>query len=317
MAVRPLRPGRRRAAGRHHEHDPRSVSARESRPGVGPPWRWSGGFCARCGADGDVGESTGDVGAMAMSRGRWPPGVAPPAVTAATERSIRGESPSGKGYRMPVTIEKFAGDPLAPVSGQLALHGSTFTERREDEPSPVGVRPWGLRRARPATGPGRVLPAWRYDEREQVAVEIASGLPLIVAGDPSADTTSTTDGEDPPSSEDWDNVSRTADILSHRTIKIKCYDRLNSGPTAPNSGLPTARSTSRFALMADGCFSNAIPVGNTGGSKMSSACRSPRPLQIYFVRCSRYDDNRSGVAGTGSEARTTACRRRRVERPCV
>jgi putative ATP-grasp target RiPP len=100
---------------------------------------------------------------------------------------------------------QFADDPLAPVSAQLALNGSTFTERRDDQASPVGVRPWGLRRARPATGPGRVLPAWRYDEQEQMAVEIGSGLPLIVAGDPSADTTSTTDGEDPPSSEDWDN----------------------------------------------------------------------------------------------------------------
>jgi hypothetical protein len=38
-----------------------------------------------------------------------------------------------------------------------------------------------------------------------MAVELASGLPLIVAGDPSAETTSTTDGEDGPSSEDWDN----------------------------------------------------------------------------------------------------------------
>jgi putative ATP-grasp target RiPP len=106
---------------------------------------------------------------------------------------------------MSVTIEQFAADPLAPVSAQLALNGSTFTERRADQPSPVGARPWGLRRARPATGPGRVLPTWRYDEREQMAVEIASGLPLIVTGDPSADTTETTDGEDGPSSEDWNN----------------------------------------------------------------------------------------------------------------
>jgi len=46
---------------------------------------------------------------------------------------------------------------------------------------------------------------WRYDEHEQMAVEIGSGLPLIVAGDPSAKTTAKTDGEDGPSSEDWDN----------------------------------------------------------------------------------------------------------------
>jgi len=49
---------------------------------------------------------------------------------------------------------------------------------------------------------------WRYDEHEQKAVEVETGLPLVdlrVAGDPSADTTSTVDGEDAPSSEDWDN----------------------------------------------------------------------------------------------------------------
>ncbi|MGI9002364.1 MAG: putative ATP-grasp-modified RiPP [Pseudonocardia sp.] len=87
------------------------------------------------------------------------------------------------------------------------LDGSTFDERRDDQPSRVGVRPWGLRRARPA-GLGRTLPVWRYDEHEQKAVEVETGLPLVdlrVAGDPSADTTSTVDGEDAPSSEDWDN----------------------------------------------------------------------------------------------------------------
>jgi len=105
---------------------------------------------------------------------------------------------------MTVTAEHFSEDPLAPVSAQLALHGATFTQRRDDQPSPVGVRPWGLRRACPAR-PGREIPAWRYDEHEQMAIDIMSGAPVIVAGDPSADTTSRTDGEDPPSSEDWDN----------------------------------------------------------------------------------------------------------------
>jgi putative ATP-grasp target RiPP len=106
---------------------------------------------------------------------------------------------------MTVTAEHLTDDPLAPVSTQVALDGSTFTDRRDDQPSPVGVRPWGLRRARPAAGPGRLLPPWRYDVERQMAVEVESGLPLIVTGDPSADTTSTTDGEDGPSSEDWDN----------------------------------------------------------------------------------------------------------------
>lgn len=105
---------------------------------------------------------------------------------------------------MSVTVEKFAGDPLAPVSAQVALHGSTFIDRRQDEPSPVGVRPWGLRRARPA-GRGNTIPAWRYDEAEQIAVDVESGLPLIAAKPPTATTTSATDGEDPPSAEDWNN----------------------------------------------------------------------------------------------------------------
>lgn len=102
-------------------------------------------------------------------------------------------------------VEQFVDDPLAPASAQFPLTGSTLTERRDDRPSSVGLRPWGLRRALPATGPDRALPAWRYDEHEQLAVCLDSGLPLIVAGDPSADTTSRTDGEDPPSSEDWNN----------------------------------------------------------------------------------------------------------------
>lgn len=97
-------------------------------------------------------------------------------------------------------------DPFAPVSAQFALTGASFANNRDDVASPDGVRPWGLRRARTA-GPSRVLPNWTYDHQQQKAVDSA-GRPLIglpVAGDPSADTTSTTDGEDGPSSEDWDN----------------------------------------------------------------------------------------------------------------
>jgi hypothetical protein len=55
---------------------------------------------------------------------------------------------------MTAIIKKFAGDPFAPTSAQFALHGTTFTERIDDQPSQVGIRPWGLRRARPA-GRGR------------------------------------------------------------------------------------------------------------------------------------------------------------------
>ena len=97
-------------------------------------------------------------------------------------------------------------DPLAPIGARVALHGSSFEPREQDQPSPVGLRPWGLRRARPA-GPGRTLPAWSYDPVSQMAVD-GAGVPLVdsdVAGDPSADTTASVDGEDPPSSEDWLN----------------------------------------------------------------------------------------------------------------
>jgi|SRR6478752_5567532 len=97
-------------------------------------------------------------------------------------------------------------DPFAPVSAQFALDGASFTSRRDDVASPDGIRPFGLRRALPARA-GRELPSWSYDEQQQKAVD-AAGCPLIqlpIMGDPSADTTSTTDGEDGPSSEDWNN----------------------------------------------------------------------------------------------------------------
>lgn len=96
-------------------------------------------------------------------------------------------------------------DVLASTSPRFALSGSTFVPSGTDLPSPTGLRPWALRRARPA-GPGRVLPAWAYDHARQLAVD-TTGRPLIdtVWGDPSATTTTSTDGEDGPSSEDWNN----------------------------------------------------------------------------------------------------------------
>lgn len=108
---------------------------------------------------------------------------------------------------MGVVPTGFDADPFAPASTQFALAGTTLPEHRDDQPSRVGVRPWGLQRARLAA-PGRTLPSSRYDEDEQKAIAVESGIPLIdlpTAGDPSAETTATVDGEDPPSSEDWDN----------------------------------------------------------------------------------------------------------------
>jgi putative ATP-grasp target RiPP len=98
-----------------------------------------------------------------------------------------------------------ATDPFAPVASRFALAGSSCVSSGLDEPSVVGVRPWGLRRARPAPA-GRVVPRWSYCVERQLAVDSA-GRPLIdmVCGDPSVETTSTTDGEDGPSSEAWNN----------------------------------------------------------------------------------------------------------------
>lgn len=101
-------------------------------------------------------------------------------------------------------------DPLASGGGQFPLCAPTGTVAADDEPCPVGLRPWGLRTLTVAAGGrGTAVPA-RYDHERQVAVD-RSGTPLIELpsagkkGDPSADTTSTVDGEDPPSSEDWKN----------------------------------------------------------------------------------------------------------------
>jgi putative ATP-grasp target RiPP len=97
-----------------------------------------------------------------------------------------------------------APEPFAAPGSRFVLAGSTVPAG-SDRPSPIGLRPWGLRRAC-AAGAGRPVPAWCYDHDLQLAVD-TTGRPLIDAlhGDPSADTTSRTDGEDGPSSEDWNN----------------------------------------------------------------------------------------------------------------
>ncbi|MGW4528968.1 putative ATP-grasp-modified RiPP [Amycolatopsis sp. NPDC004378] len=97
-------------------------------------------------------------------------------------------------------------DPFAPASARFALAGSSFADRRDDVASPAGIRPFGLRRAIPA-GPGTALLTWHYDKEIQKAVD-TSGRPLIDLprmGPPTANTTSSVDGEDGPSAEDWIN----------------------------------------------------------------------------------------------------------------
>ena len=74
-------------------------------------------------------------------------------------------------------------DPLASGSGQFPLGAPAGAPPAEDTPSPVGLRPWGLRSL----------------------VDASHGPARAGRGDPTANTTSTVDGEDPPSSEDWKN----------------------------------------------------------------------------------------------------------------
>ena len=97
-------------------------------------------------------------------------------------------------------------DPLASASGQFPLAAASGIPASQDFPSPVGLRPWGLRTLTVSgrQGDDGSLTMVRYDHDQQVAVD-PSGIPLFASGDPSADTTSSVDGEDPPSSEDWHN----------------------------------------------------------------------------------------------------------------
>jgi len=101
----------------------------------------------------------------------------------------------------------FALDPIASYSGQVPLAPPANAPLSQDVPSPVGVRPWGLRTLRTASGEAGEWMGWSYDHEEQVAVD-ATGRPVVdrvIAGPPTAYTTSSVDGEDPPSSEDWVN----------------------------------------------------------------------------------------------------------------
>lgn len=97
--------------------------------------------------------------------------------------------------------------PVASVSGRLALSRPSGRPC-DDQPSEAGVRPWGLRRMGPVMHSAGKFASVRYDDNRQLAVD-AAGVALIdrtpVMAKPTANTTSTVDGEDPPSSEDWNN----------------------------------------------------------------------------------------------------------------
>lgn len=97
-------------------------------------------------------------------------------------------------------------DSLAPSGEQFPLARPDTAPPSWDEPSPSGIRPWGLRRMGPVMTPPRHRLARRYDHDRQLATD-ADGVALLdlAAGPPTAPTTQPVDGEDPPSSEDWIN----------------------------------------------------------------------------------------------------------------
>lgn len=97
-------------------------------------------------------------------------------------------------------------DPLAPVSEQFPLGQPDSAPCSWDEPSPPGVRSWGLRRMGPVMAPSGRWLAWGYDQQQQLATG-PEGVALLdlPVGPPTAPTTGSVDGEDPPSSEDWIN----------------------------------------------------------------------------------------------------------------
>lgn len=103
---------------------------------------------------------------------------------------------------------RFIDEPIAPASGRFALDRPHWPDHvRPDTCDVPAVRPWGLRGLVPAT-PGPELPAVRYDHVQQVAVlDDGTGRALVdvLSGPPTAPTTQTVDGQDPPSSEDWVN----------------------------------------------------------------------------------------------------------------
>ncbi|MGH3886549.1 MAG: putative ATP-grasp-modified RiPP [Pseudonocardiaceae bacterium] len=103
---------------------------------------------------------------------------------------------------------RFRSDPVASASEQFTLCRPSIDLPMAQDCPEMEVRPWGLRTMTPARPTDSRFPAFRYDHRSQVAVlDDGTGRPLVktVAGPPTAPTTQTVDGEDPPSSEDWKN----------------------------------------------------------------------------------------------------------------
>lgn len=105
-----------------------------------------------------------------------------------------------------MTSDTFVEDPIISGSSLLPLARPDDVPPSADRPSPAGVRPWGLRRMGHVLAVSGKWDGVRFDHQSQLAVT-ADGVVLIEieSGPPTAPTTPPVDGEDPPSSEDWNN----------------------------------------------------------------------------------------------------------------
>ncbi|MGH3796292.1 MAG: hypothetical protein ACRDSP_15525 [Pseudonocardiaceae bacterium] len=94
-------------------------------------------------------------------------------------------------------------DPVASGSEQFGLCQPRHAPPCHDVPSPVGVRPWGLRGMRRGAVTGHAAPKFTCSHEQQVAVD-EQGQPLIITGmvDPSAESVTDGDGDE-GRSEDW------------------------------------------------------------------------------------------------------------------
>lgn len=100
---------------------------------------------------------------------------------------------------MPATLTRFTDDPMASDSAQFPLARPMATPDAQDEPSPQGVRPWGLLGMQPFPNRGTIITEWSYDHEAQVAVD-AKGRPLNeLRMDPTANKVTNNDGDEGPS----------------------------------------------------------------------------------------------------------------------
>jgi putative ATP-grasp target RiPP len=103
-----------------------------------------------------------------------------------------------------VDFDRFSDDPMVPHSPRFPLSRGGVTSEPNEEPSPAGIRPWGLRRMAPVEFTGTPTPANTYDPVRQIRVDL-EGRPLMEMGPPTADKTGSMDGSEGDPSEDFNN----------------------------------------------------------------------------------------------------------------